>query len=126
MMVAPGGRSILLVEDDPGISLLIARILRRRSVEVTCAASGREAAEALQRHFPSALFIDLNLPDFSGADFIRTILPRFPPLPFVILTGEVNDSSTRLAFELGARGLIFKNHDFVDEVEDFVRGFFEA
>lgn len=113
-------RAVLLVEDDPGIGLLVRRVLGRISIEVLLASTASKAEEILRHQLPAALLLDLNLPDRSGADFVRSVLPQFPSLPFIVLTGEVDDRSSRLAIELGAVGLIFKNQDFVTEIRETV------
>ena len=66
--------SVLLVEDDPVLSLELAEFLRGDGFDVRCVSTVADAEHALEQHF-DLMVLDLNLPDASGVDFCRRIRP---------------------------------------------------
>ena len=70
---APGARSVLVIEDDPGDRALLAEMLSGAGYAVETAATGKAAvAKAGARAF-DAITLDLLLPDMSGLDVLRGI-----------------------------------------------------
>ena len=58
--------TILVVDDDPGLTRLIERELRREGYLTAAAGSGAEATSWLQQHRADLLLLDLMLPDTEG------------------------------------------------------------
>jgi DNA-binding response OmpR family regulator len=67
----PGAR-ILLVEDDEVLRDLIARNLTMRQHEVSIAVDARSALARLQANSFDLILLDINLPDQTGWDILRT------------------------------------------------------
>jgi DNA-binding response OmpR family regulator len=65
-------RRVLVVEDDESLRHLVARNLTARGHAVTEAADAREALEALRNEAPEVLVLDINLPDATGWDILRS------------------------------------------------------
>ncbi len=86
-------RKVLLVDDDPEILLLVERILTEAGIESYVASNGEEALERLREELPSAIVLDLILPDTSGQVLLERFHQEHPSLPIVILTsqGDVDD-----------------------------------
>jgi signal transduction histidine kinase/ActR/RegA family two-component response regulator len=68
-----GGRTALIVEDDPHACDLIARALVRVGFDTLHAASVAEAQARAAETRPSVIILDLNLPDASGIDALSRI-----------------------------------------------------
>ena len=66
--------SLLLIEDDPALSLELAEYLRGDGFDVQCASTVHEAEIALTRPF-DLLVLDLNLPDGSGVELCNRLRP---------------------------------------------------
>lgn len=77
---------VLLVDDDPAMLRLVAHELGQEGIETVPASSGAEALRLLEEEAPSAVVLDLLLPDIPG----RVLLPRIeairPGTPVVVLT----------------------------------------
>ena len=62
---------VLLLEDDPSMSRLIATLLRREGFRVESVSTGRQAIEKLQRTDYDALLFDLMTPTEGGMTVIQ-------------------------------------------------------
>jgi len=78
--------SILLVDDEPAITDVLARNLRARDFEVRTVATGKDALLALTEAVPDVLVLDINLPDLTGWEVLRRLSPvdrqRVPVIVF--------------------------------------------
>ncbi|MDE3198762.1 MAG: response regulator, partial [Acidobacteriota bacterium] len=70
---AAGPIRALLVEDYADLAAATAAILRAEGIDVVVAATGREALRAEEEFRPQLILCDMNLPDMSGLDVVRTI-----------------------------------------------------
>ncbi len=64
---------ILVVDDEPSITELIATSLRFVGYEVRTAATGSEALTAAEEFHPNALLLDVMLPDLDGFEVCRQL-----------------------------------------------------
>lgn len=69
------GASVLLVDDEPPITAVLARTLRAKGYEVRTAESGRDALYALTEGVPDVMLLDINLPDLTGWEVLRRMSP---------------------------------------------------
>lgn len=92
---------ILVIDDDPSASLLLAAVLRQKGFEPVHAASGAEALAVLEREAVSAVCLDLVLPDQTGESVLRQIQGRWPGLPVIVLSGQDSVSRAVEIMKLG-------------------------
>lgn len=88
----------LVVEDDPELSHLIARILQRTGVDCTVVDGLTDAEACLAAEEFDALVVDRGLPDGDGATFIADLRARGVSTPAVLMSGtpqEIPDARTR-------------------------------
>lgn len=77
---------ILVVDDDPDISLALEDYLHREHYDVEVADSGNAALEkALSSHF-DAVLLDVGLPDRDGIEVLEEMARHQPQLPIILLT----------------------------------------
>lgn len=105
--------TILLVEDDANILRTNRRILEREGFHVLCAESLEKARVQLSSHTPSALVLDIRLPDGSGIDFCEEIRPT-TSAPVLFLTALDEKSEIIEGLMAGGNDYITKPYD-VDE-----------
>jgi DNA-binding response OmpR family regulator len=83
-------KSILIVDDDDAIRLLLRTILQRRGLVADSARDGREALECLKRSRYAVMLLDLMMPRGSGWDVLGEIA-QWPldqrPITIVITAG---------------------------------------
>jgi CheY-like chemotaxis protein/signal transduction histidine kinase/HAMP domain-containing protein len=94
-------RRLLIVEDNEIERQSIVELLGNEGVEITTAASGNEAWEALRAERFDCAVLDLRLPDISGFDLLERIRhdAELRELPIVVFTGKdlTEDDEIRLA-----------------------------
>jgi PAS domain S-box-containing protein len=93
--------SILNVDDYPAALYTRSRVLRSAGFEVFEAATGRQALEAVARHRPPLVLLDVNLPDMSGFEVCQRI--KADPETALIQVVHLTASSTAAAEQV--RGL---------------------
>ena len=100
-------KTVLIGEDDPAISDLIAEVLTAGGIQPIRAYSGSEALLVLQRRHPDLILLDLMLPGISG----EAVMERVPDIPVIIVSarGEIDDKVDLL--RSGAADYITKPFD---------------
>jgi two-component system OmpR family response regulator len=99
--------TILIVEDDPEISRLIADFMRREGFEVVCAGDGSEMDAALQRLRPDIIILDLMLPGEDGLSICRR-LRADDSIPILMLTAKSDEIDRVVGLEMGADDYLAK------------------
>ncbi|HEY4046559.1 MAG TPA: response regulator transcription factor [Acidobacteriaceae bacterium] len=93
---------IVVVEDDPKIQRILHRLFVSEGFEVLPALDGQTAIELANSRAPSAIILDLMLPDTSGRDVCRTIKATSPGIPVIIVSGLSEVADKVLLFDIGA------------------------
>jgi CheY-like chemotaxis protein len=98
-------RTILVVDDDPEMVRLMARLISLVSRRYTVweAQSGREALTLLETKRPDAAFLDLVMPGLTGDELVGQIRarPGLESIPIVLVTGHGLENETVTAQFLG-------------------------
>jgi DNA-binding response OmpR family regulator len=100
-------RVAVIVEDDRDIRDLIEAVLVQSGFEVHAATTGEEGVEAVERHDPSIVTLDLGLPDMDGFEVARRIR-LFSDSYIIMLTARAEELDTLLGLESGADDYITK------------------
>ena len=99
---------LLIVEDDPALSLGLADSFHLEGFEVTAARDGLAARELLfTRHF-DLLLLDLMLPRLGGLQLLRELRERGLETPVLVLTALGEEGDRVLGLELGADDYLVK------------------
>lgn len=94
--------SILIIDDDPTFSAILARSLNRRGWSASSAATPEQAIAAVREQAPDRIVLDLNLGGQSGLALIAPLLQLAPATRIVVLTGYASISTAVDAIKLGA------------------------
>ncbi|MBT4096194.1 MAG: response regulator [Gemmatimonadetes bacterium] len=85
------GKTVLIVDDDDDIRLLLRTYLRRLDYEVREAGNAWQALAAVQQPV-DLIVLDLRMPfDVSGADLIQTLESLGRSTPVIVLSGWTQD-----------------------------------
>jgi DNA-binding NarL/FixJ family response regulator len=114
--------TLLIVEDDPAISLALVDYFESERYTVLSSFTGEAALEMLDRYHPHLVIADITLPKMDGYDLVRNMrmLPAHRLLPIVLLTarGQVEDRVR--GYQLGCDVYISKPFD-LSELSAVVR-----
>jgi CheY-like chemotaxis protein len=78
---------ILVVEDDPHLRHVIARLLRQAGYQVIEAAAGADPLEAWRKSGADLVLTDIKAPDMAGIGVILRLHAGAPEIPVVAMTG---------------------------------------
>jgi len=109
LAVSNSHRTVLVVDDDPGIREALALIFEFEGWEVTCAANGIEALRAVDQSLPSLILLDLQMPVLDGAGFARALRERGVHIPTVLITASPDEGEVAAA--IGADASLAKPFD---------------
>ena len=81
-------KKVLIVEDNPNMSSLLADILSQ-CFDLTSekAQDGEEALDILKEKTFDLVITDLMMPKIDGKELLKTVKQNFPELPVVLITG---------------------------------------
>jgi signal transduction histidine kinase len=106
--------TILYIEDNQSNVRLMERILRRRPfVKLLHAASGVAGIAMAREHQPSAIFLDLHLPDVPGEEVLRRLWEahELRPIPVAVLSADAMAGQMRRVKASGAAAYLVKPLD---------------
>lgn len=102
---------LLVVEDDPDLSNLLAEIFSVAGFEVRRAANRAQInAEVNKPILPDLILLDIVLPDADGMQILARLRahPKFARMPVVMMTGKAEASDVKAGLAAGADGYIGK------------------
>jgi len=99
--------TILVVDDEPSIREVVTLYLQRAGYRVWVAADGQAALEALERHSPDLVVLDLMLPQVDGLEITRQ-LRATGDTPIIMLTARREETDRILGLEMGADDYVVK------------------
>jgi CheY-like chemotaxis protein len=110
----PAKKSVLIIDDDPEIVLLVKTIAELEGYDARTASNGMEALSLLLSFTPDLIFLDLMMPGMDGWTFSRELRkhPQTRSIPIVVLSG-VHDIQ-RKAAALPIDGVISKPFEYED------------
>ena len=105
---------LLLVDDDPTFTRVMARSLSRRGLRVTTAGDADEAMQRAREEQPDYAVLDLKMEGDSGLVLLPRLRELYPELKVVILTGYSSITTAVEAIKRGATNYICKPADADD------------
>jgi len=79
--------TILVVDDDDPVRVMLARLLRTHGFTVLQASHAAEARAILEREQVDLVISDIVMPGESGMELRRAVLETRPDLPFILISG---------------------------------------
>jgi two-component system, cell cycle response regulator CtrA len=93
---------ILLIEDDCATARLLERVLNAERFNADTAELGQDGIEVAKRAHHDLILLDLNLPDLSGFDVLRSLRADKVMTPVMILSGLIGVEDKVRGFSAGA------------------------
>jgi len=99
---------ILVVEDDPHILLGLEEVLKSDGFEVVPCNRGDRAVEAVTKHRPALIVLDVMLPGLSGFDICKQLRAKKVATPILMLTAKGQEIDKVVGLDLGADDYVTK------------------
>ncbi len=105
--LSSGGRLILVIEDDPHFAEILANLAHEQNFQCLVTGTTEEALALAREHLPSAVVLDVGLPDGSGLFVLDRLKhdARTRHIPVHVISGS--DHSEK-AMAMGAVGYLLK------------------
>src|ERR1700694_5843564 len=87
-VVNKDGARVLVVDDEPNITELVAMALRYEGFSVKTPATGRGALTAVTQFSPALVILDVMLPDIDGIEVLRRLNSSGAKVPIIFLTAK--------------------------------------
>jgi two-component system nitrogen regulation response regulator NtrX len=100
--------AILVVDDEPNIRRMVARLLEAEGYSTREAAHGEAALAAVEVEEPDVVLLDLAMPELDGLGALGKLKERWPALPVVMMSGRATLTDAVQATKLGAFHFIEK------------------
>jgi len=97
--------TLLIIDDEVDICLLLERILNKYFKTVVCCHTLTAASEHIRQNEPTHILLDNNLPDGYGLDYVTTIKKVVPNIIVVIISAL---DLKPLAMSMGADSFVSK------------------
>ena len=112
-------RTVLVVDDDPGVLEVLELALAAEGYDVVVARNGREALEQAARANPHLMLVDLMMPVMDGWQFVRECRKQanLGRTPVIVLSASRNVQETLCG--LGVQAVVSKPFN-LDDLLDLV------
>ena len=119
---APDRIQVAAADDHPAfLEGLVALLSLEDDIEIVAtAANGAEAIEAVRRHRPDILLLDLRMPGLDGLGALRRLSRVESPTRIIVLTASEDRLDYVQAISDGAAGVALKG-EAVDRLADCIR-----
>ena len=106
----PRRRRVLLVDDHPIVRKGLRRLIENHpGLEVCAEAEGvRDARDAIRKHQPDVVVVDLSLKDGDGIELVKEVRAHHPGLPLLVLSMHEESVYAERLLAAGASGYIMK------------------
>jgi len=97
-------KKILLVDDDPGIHMIIVPILSKAGYLAISAKNGEQALQLALNERPDLIILDVIMPGIKGRDLCKKIKAYevLKSIPVVFLTAKDSEDDIKAELEAGA------------------------
>jgi len=99
---------ILIIEDDSQMQKVLYRIFREQSYGVTVCGDGQSGLDRFRSVRPTAVILDLMLPNIFGRDLCKIIKAEQPGVPVIVVSAISEVTDKVLLLELGADDYVTK------------------
>lgn len=94
--------SVLIVDDEPDICFMLSSILRKKELATASVHCIKDAGSYLLIKTPTLVFLDNNLPDGKGIDFLSGLKKDYPGIKVVMITAYDTYADKADAYKKGA------------------------
>ena len=91
-----GGKTVLIVDDEPGIVRFVATVLRSNGYGVLEATDPLAALQLAEKHAGTIdlLLTDVRMPGLRGPELCERLRPQRPEAHYLLMSGDANSIET--------------------------------
>jgi DNA-binding response OmpR family regulator len=115
-------KKILVIDDQPGIRLLLTDILTTAGYSVDTADDGKEAVDLLSAHPYGLVILDYNIPIWDGEDVLNQMQDLNLTTPVIVMTGLIEKVEEKLEAQPNVKKILAKPFN-VQEIPSLVKQF---
>jgi two-component system response regulator (stage 0 sporulation protein F) len=78
---------VLIIDDQPGIRMLLEETFKTEMVEIKTAENGDKALDLIKKYHSDIIFLDINMPKRSGLDILQELKTSGFKGAVVLMTG---------------------------------------
>ena len=104
-------KRILIVEDEPGVALLLTEYLQYRGYHTTSVKTGEEALTQMRVVRPKVVLLDLLLPGMDGLLTLQRLKAIDHSVIVIVATGVMDTELMHKVMQLGASAYFAKPFD---------------
>ncbi len=106
-------KTVMIVEDEPDIIMLLKRSLSSKPFTILEANSGTEALQSLKTKNPDLIILDIMMPDMDGFEVCRLVKSddKTKAIPVIFLSVRNSEEDMNRGKEAGAIGYFSKPFD---------------
>lgn len=116
---------ILIAEDIPAFSKIVADRLREEGYVVSVVSNGREALASVEMKLPDLILLDIVMPEMDGREACKRLRRKYPSLYIIMLTALDADEDKLLGYQIGADDYVTKQKYSLREVVARIDSVFE-
>jgi DNA-binding NtrC family response regulator len=114
---------LLLIDDEKDFVNILAKRLKRRSIDVKKTFSGAEAIQALRGQEFDVAVLDLKMEDMDGIEVLKMLKIMDPRLAVIMLTGHGSAEAAELGIKLGAFDYLTKPCELEELLEKIIAAY---
>jgi response regulator RpfG family c-di-GMP phosphodiesterase len=114
--LAPEERTCLIVDDEPRLRQVLARLMRSDGFECFEASSGVEALAQLQSHRVMIVLTDLRMPHMDGVELLTQIRGKYPDMAVIMATAVSDVDVAVRCLNIGAMDYLTKPFTSLEDV----------
>lgn len=118
--IAAGDKTVLIIEDDSRFAKILADLARQRGYKCLIAGDGSSGLQIAFEHHPTAIMLDLGLPDIDGLSVLDQLKHHLPTrhIPVHVVSGRDDQAAV---LKRGAVGHLLKPADSEELADAFTR-----
>jgi DNA-binding response OmpR family regulator len=100
--------TVLIVEDSKSMQRILRRLFESGGLDVRIASDGVTGLESFLKQTPTAVVLDLKLPDLPGKELCRAFKANTASVPILVVSAITDAAAKVLLLELGADDYVTK------------------
>ena len=89
-------KNLLIVDDQPGIRLLLFEVFQREGYTAHLAANGVAALELIEKTKPDCVLLDMEMDGMSGTEVLKKMKEKWPEIPVIMMTANELDPTDEI------------------------------